>query len=98
MGTSPQMLCQHYRELVRPDAAEFFFGLLPSPDAPARACAARVDLTEAARLARVASARAAHQRRAKRHAAPASVASVIEVPAAAGNEKAGRVRALPGPE
>lgn len=29
MGTSPQMLFAHYRELVRTDDAEAFFGLLP---------------------------------------------------------------------
>jgi len=41
MGNSPQMVFAHYRELVRPAQAEAFFGLLPPPDALARAQAAR---------------------------------------------------------
>jgi integrase len=41
MGNSPQMVFQHYRELVRPDAAEKFFAILPPADAVERAEAAR---------------------------------------------------------
>lgn len=44
MGNSPQMVFAHYRELVRPAQAEAFFGLLPPPDALARAQAARTRL------------------------------------------------------
>ena len=29
-GNSPQMIFQHYRELVRPDAAKAWFGLMPA--------------------------------------------------------------------
>lgn len=39
MGTSPQMLFAHYRELVRADAAEAFFGLLPDAAAIAEGVA-----------------------------------------------------------
>jgi integrase len=35
MGTSPQMLFQHYRELVTAQAAEAFFGIMPAPKAEA---------------------------------------------------------------
>lgn len=41
MGNSPQMVSQHYRELVRPAIAEAFFAILPSPDVVTRAKAAR---------------------------------------------------------
>jgi len=41
MGNSPQMVFQHYRELVRPADAEEFFAIMPPPDAVARAKAAR---------------------------------------------------------
>jgi hypothetical protein len=41
MGNSPQMVFQHYRELVRPAEAESFFAIMPPPDAVARASAAR---------------------------------------------------------
>lgn len=41
MGNSPQMVFQHYRELVRPEAAEKFFAILPPADAVERAKAAR---------------------------------------------------------
>ena len=44
MGNSPQMIFQHYRELVRPADAEAFFALMPPADAVARAEAARVPL------------------------------------------------------
>ena len=44
MGNSPQMVFAHYRELVRPAEAEAFFGIMPPPDALARAEAARVAL------------------------------------------------------
>lgn len=37
MGSSPQMVYQHYRELVQPGEAEAFLGLLPPPDAMRRA-------------------------------------------------------------
>jgi hypothetical protein len=42
MGNSPQMIFQHYRELVRPAEAEVFFRIIPPPDAYVRARAARV--------------------------------------------------------
>jgi hypothetical protein len=29
-GNSPQMIFKHYRELVRPDAAKAWFGLMPA--------------------------------------------------------------------
>lgn len=29
-GNSPQMIFQHYRELVRPEAAKAWFGLMPA--------------------------------------------------------------------
>jgi integrase len=41
MGNSPQMVFQHYRELVRPADADAFFGIMPPPDAVARAEKAR---------------------------------------------------------
>lgn len=41
MGNSPQMIFQHYRELVRPAEAQKFFNLMPPPDAVARASASR---------------------------------------------------------
>jgi integrase len=101
MGNSPQMLFQHYRELVRPAAAEVFFGLLPPPDAAARALAARAGIGEATRLARVAAAHATHRSRAERKRnlpapAPAARASADAAPAIPGNEKAGPVETPPG--
>ncbi len=44
MGNSPQMVFAHYRELVRPAEADAFFGIMPPPDALARAKAARAAL------------------------------------------------------
>jgi hypothetical protein len=41
MGNSPQMVFRHYRELVRPEAAERFFALMPPDDAAKRAEVAR---------------------------------------------------------
>lgn len=41
MGNSPQMVFEHYRELVRPDAAERFFAIMPPADTVKRAQAAR---------------------------------------------------------
>jgi hypothetical protein len=41
MGNSPQMVFQHYRELVRPEAAERYFAVMPPADAATRAQAAR---------------------------------------------------------
>jgi len=41
MGNSPQMVFQHYRELVKPGEAEKFFAILPPADAEARAKVAR---------------------------------------------------------
>jgi integrase len=41
MGNSPQMVFQHYRELVRPATADAFFDIMPPSDAVARAKAAR---------------------------------------------------------
>jgi integrase len=41
MGNSPQMVFQHYRELVKPGDAEKFFSILPPADAEARAKGAR---------------------------------------------------------
>jgi len=41
MGNSPQMVFQHYRELVRPADAEAFFAILPPGDAEERADKAR---------------------------------------------------------
>jgi len=41
MGNSPQMVFQHYRELVRPETAERFFAIMPPADAVTRAEAAR---------------------------------------------------------
>lgn len=41
MGNSPQMVFQHYRELVRPELAERFFAILPPDDALNRATAGR---------------------------------------------------------
>jgi hypothetical protein len=29
-GNSPRMIFQHYRELVRPEAAKAWFGLMPA--------------------------------------------------------------------
>ena len=29
-GNSPQMIFQHYRELVRPDAAKAWFAIMPA--------------------------------------------------------------------
>jgi integrase len=101
MGNSPQMLFQHYRELVRPDAAEVFFGLLPPLDAAARALAARAGIIEATRLARVAAAHATHRSRAERKRnlplpVPAAIASAADAPAPPDNEQAGPVEARPG--
>jgi integrase len=42
MGNSPQMIFQHYRALVRPEAGERFFAIMPPPDALMRAQAARL--------------------------------------------------------
>jgi len=41
MGNSPQMVFQHYRELVRPEAAAKFFAIMPPADALKRAVKAR---------------------------------------------------------
>lgn len=41
MGNSPQMVFQHYREMVRPADAEKFFAIMPPADAVNRAAAAR---------------------------------------------------------
>ncbi len=41
MGNSPQMIFQHYREMVRPEDAEAFFAIMPPADAAKRANAAR---------------------------------------------------------
>jgi integrase len=41
MGNSPQMIFQHYREMVRPAAAEEFFAIMPPADAEKRAEVAR---------------------------------------------------------
>ena len=41
MGNSPQMVFQHYRELVRPTDANAFFAIMPPSDATKRATAAR---------------------------------------------------------
>jgi len=41
MGNSPQMVFEHYRELVRPEVAEKFFAIMPPADAVKRAEAAR---------------------------------------------------------
>jgi hypothetical protein len=41
MGNSPQMVFQHYRELVRPADANAFFAIMPPADAVKRATAAR---------------------------------------------------------
>jgi len=41
MGNSPQMVFQHYRELVRPEIAENYFAIMPPVDALERAKAAR---------------------------------------------------------
>ena len=41
MGNSPQMVFAHYRELVRPAAAEAFFAIMPPADAVERAEKAR---------------------------------------------------------
>ncbi len=41
MGNSPQMVFQHYRELVRPADAEAFFSIVPPKDAIERAQKAR---------------------------------------------------------
>lgn len=41
MGNSPQMIFEHYREIVRPADAEKFFALMPPADAVQRAEAAR---------------------------------------------------------
>ena len=41
MGNSPQMVFQHYRELVRPEIAEKYFAIMPPADAIDRAKAAR---------------------------------------------------------
>ena len=41
MGNSPQMIFQHYREMVRPAAAEEFFAIMPPADAVKRAEVAR---------------------------------------------------------
>jgi hypothetical protein len=41
MGNSPQMIFQHYREMVRPAAADAFFALMPPADAVDRAEIAR---------------------------------------------------------
>ena len=41
MGNSPQMIFQHYREMVRPEAAEKYFNLMPPTDAVKRAESAR---------------------------------------------------------
>ncbi len=41
MGNSPQMVFQHYREIVRPVVADAFFALMPPQDAAARATEAR---------------------------------------------------------
>ena len=103
MGTSAQMLFQHYRELVRPEAAEVFFGLLPAPDTAARVLAVRASLTEATRLARVAAAYATHKSQAERKkgratAAPDAITSAAVASGVPTNEKAGSVGTLPGLE
>lgn len=100
MGNSPQMLFQHYRELVRPAAAEVFLGLLPPPDAAARTLATRAGIGEATRRAQVAAAHATHRSRAehKRNPpapAPAARARAAAAPGRPGNEQAGR-EACPG--
>ena len=41
MGNSPQMVFQHYRELVRPEIAARYFAIMPPADATKRAEAAR---------------------------------------------------------
>lgn len=41
MGNSPQMIFQHYREMVRPAAAEEYFAIMPPSDAVKRAEIAR---------------------------------------------------------
>lgn len=41
MGNSPQMVFQHYRELVKPEIAERYFSIMPPVDALERAKAAR---------------------------------------------------------
>jgi len=41
MGNSPQMIFQHYRELVRPETADKYFAIMPPADADSRAAAAR---------------------------------------------------------
>jgi len=41
MGNSPQMVFQHYREIVRPETAERYFAIMPPADAVERAKAAR---------------------------------------------------------
>lgn len=41
MGNSPQMVFQHYRELVRPEIAENYFAIMPPVDALERSKAAR---------------------------------------------------------
>ena len=41
MGNSPQMVFQHYREIVRPEIADQYFDILPPADALKRAKAAR---------------------------------------------------------
>jgi integrase len=41
MGNSPQMVFQHYRELVRPADANAFFAIMPPADAVKRAMVAR---------------------------------------------------------
>lgn len=41
MGNSPQMIFQHYREMVRPAAAEDYFAIMPPADAVKRAEVAR---------------------------------------------------------
>lgn len=103
MGTSAQMLFQHYRELVRPEAAEVFFGLLPAADTAARIVEVRAALAEATRQARVAAAYATHRSQAERKqghnaAAPTSNAGTAVAPIKAADEKAGPVEALPGLE
>lgn len=41
MGNSPQMVFQHYREMVKPEQAERYFDIMPPADALERAKAAR---------------------------------------------------------
>ena len=41
MGNSPQMVFQHYRELVKPEVAERYFAIMPPADALDRAKVAR---------------------------------------------------------